>query len=71
MNKSRLNTITSISFIMAGITFVIGVIMLCPARGYYQTESDFIQAIPFWVLSTGFMISGIGWLVLKELKNRV
>ena len=71
MNNSHLNLIATISFIVAGVFFLIGLIMLLPPTGYYQTESDFIQAIPFWVLSTGALLSGIGWLILREMKNRV
>lgn len=67
MKKNKLNRLAIISFIAAAVTFVIGIIMLFPTAGYYQTESDFIEATPFWLLSVGFMLSGIGWLILERL----
>lgn len=69
MNSKNLKLFATLSFIAAGISFLIGTIMLFPSGGYYQTENDFIEAIPFWILSMGCMVSGIGWLILKEIKK--
>ena len=70
MKRNSFNVIAIISFIIAGITFLIGIIMLLPSSGFYQTESDFIEVIPFWILTGAFMSFGIGWLVLQELKRK-
>lgn len=67
---NMLKLFSTISFAISGITFVIGLILLLSIGGTYRVETDYIEAIPMWILSMGFMVSGIGWLILSELRSK-